>query len=357
MIKTEHPLLLAVAVVLILGAVFLLQSGKAASSAAAPSVSATASGVSASVSASKDGFAAAPELQGIAGYLNAPEGFRLSDVKGKVVLVDFWTYSCINCIRTLPYLTSWDAKYKDQGLVIVGVHTPEFDFEKKIDNVGSAVREHGIGYPVVLDNDYATWRAYQNQYWPHKYLVDAEGFIRYDHIGEGAYDEREKQIVKLLQERNASIRMNQSFPTVAAERPGDVRTPEIYFGHQFIRQPLGNEQQLLAEVPINFTFPASGVFEPNLAYLDGTWVLYKDYAELVSETGHVALTFYAQKANIVAGAPKPQAVSVQLDDQAHQALSVQAHQLYRVASADDAALHTLVFNASKGFQLYTFTFG
>ncbi len=354
MIKTEQPLLLALAVVLILGAIVFLQAGKATPTPSSLPSDSVLAGASPS---SKADFVAAPELQGIAGYLNAPEGFRLSDVKGKVILVDFWTYSCINCIRTLPYLVDWHAKYADQGLVIVGVHTPEFDFEKKLDNVQAAVAEHDIQYSVVLDNDYATWRAYRNQYWPHKYLVDADGYIRYDHIGEGGYEETEAQIVKLLQERNASIAMNRSTRTVAAEAPGDVRTPEIYFGYQFIRQPLGNDQELSAETPINFSFPASDAFEPNLAYLDGTWILKRDYAELVSDRGQVALTFFAGKANIVAGAPTAQMVSVQLDGRLHQHVAVQAHDLYPIASASKASEHTMVFNVSKGFQLYTFTFG
>lgn len=267
MIKTGQPVFLVLALVLIGGAIFFLQAGKASPAAASSPAASNAS----ATSVSKEGLSLAPELAGIAGYINTPDGFRLSDVKGKVVLVDFWTYSCINCIRTLPHLKDWHAKYADQGLVIVGVHTPEFDFEKKLENVRAALREHDLKYAVVLDNDYSTWRAYRNQYWPHKYLVDAEGYIRYDHIGEGAYDETEAQIVKLLQERNASIRMNVS-NAVAGESPGDVRTPEIYFGYKFIRQPLGNEQELVAEVPIDFTFP-SGDFVPNLAYLNGSWIL------------------------------------------------------------------------------------
>ncbi|HET6726981.1 MAG TPA: thioredoxin family protein, partial [Nitrososphaeraceae archaeon] len=142
------------------------------------------------LSIDKSQFKKAPEFTGIASYINT-NATQLSDLKGKVVLVDFWTYSCINCIRTLPYLVDWNHKYSDKGLVIVGVHSPEFEFEKNIDNVKQAVTRFGIKYPVLLDNDHGTWNAFQNSYWPRKYLVDSEGYIRYDHIGEGGYVETE----------------------------------------------------------------------------------------------------------------------------------------------------------------------
>ncbi|MGI0006282.1 MAG: redoxin domain-containing protein, partial [Nitrososphaera sp.] len=131
------------------------------------------------VAIDKSQFRQAPELAGISNYINTEE-FKLADLKGKVVLVDFWTYSCINCIRTIPYLNAWHEKYADDGLVIVGIHAPEFDFEKNPDNVQAAVEKFGIQYPVVQDNEHGTWDAYQNRYWPRKYLVDDEGYIRYD---------------------------------------------------------------------------------------------------------------------------------------------------------------------------------
>src|SRR3989338_3982296 len=140
--------------------------------------------------------------------ISTPDGFINTDnitigelVGKKVVLLDIWTYSCINCQRTLPYLKAWHGKYKDKGLVIIGLHTPEFEFEKIYDNVRAAVQKFGITYPVVLDNDYSTWRAYRNQYWPRKYLIDIDGYIAYDHIGEGGYEETERQIQKALEER------------------------------------------------------------------------------------------------------------------------------------------------------------
>ena len=151
----------------------------------------------------------------------------LAELKGKVVVIDFWTYSCINCQRTLPYLKNWWEKYKDKGLVIIGVHSPEFEFEKSESNVKKAVSDFGIKYPVVQDNDFATWRSYDNRYWPAKYIIDKEGYIRYTHFGEGAYDETEKVIQDLLKETGAkdvSPKINN--PTYQVQ----TKTPEIYLG-------------------------------------------------------------------------------------------------------------------------------
>jgi thiol-disulfide isomerase/thioredoxin len=144
----------------------------------------------------------APEIKGIAHWLNTPDGAPLSlaDLRGKVVLVDFWTYSCVNCQRDLPYVTAWDKKYRDYGLVIIGVHTPEFRFEQKLENVQAEVTKYDIEYPVALDNSYQTWRAFQNHYWPAKYLIDASGKIVYMRFGEGGYEEFEQKIQALLQE-------------------------------------------------------------------------------------------------------------------------------------------------------------
>jgi thiol-disulfide isomerase/thioredoxin len=141
----------------------------------------------------------APEFTQIEEYINT-DPLRISELNGKVILVHFWTYSCINCIHTIPYLNEWYQKYSDKGLVIIGIHTPEFEFEKNIDNVREAVKEHMIEYPVLQDNNYATWNAFQNIYWPRDYVIDKEGFIRYDHIGEGGYNETENVIATLLEE-------------------------------------------------------------------------------------------------------------------------------------------------------------
>ena len=179
----------------------------------------------------------APELAGIKAWINA-EPLKLSDLRGKVVLVDFWTYTCVNCIRTFPYLKLWHAKYVDDGLVIVGVHTPEFDFEKKPENVRQAVKEYGLAWPVVLDNDYATWDAYRNRFWPAKYLIDKDGVIRYTHFGEGRYAQTESKIRELLEESGADLSLletdlpiDQEYDPAYADNPlADPPTRELYAG-------------------------------------------------------------------------------------------------------------------------------
>jgi thiol-disulfide isomerase/thioredoxin len=152
-------------------------------------------------------FREAPNFEEISGYINTNDSkpLDLQSLKGNVVLVDFWTYSCINCIRTIPYLNDWYEKYSNKGLTIVGVHTPEFEFEKNFNNMKSAVDKFQIKYPVLQDNDKGTWNAYENRYWPRKYIIDTEGNIRYDHIGEGAYSETEKVLQYLLAERAAKM--------------------------------------------------------------------------------------------------------------------------------------------------------
>ncbi|MFN7991766.1 MAG: thioredoxin family protein [Candidatus Micrarchaeia archaeon] len=314
----------------------------------------------------------APELSGISGYINAPDGFRLSDAKGKVILVDFWTYSCINCIRTLPYLTAWDEMYRDKGLVIIGVETPEFEFEKDRDNVQKAVRKFGIRYPVVQDNDYATWTAYGNRYWPHKYLIDSDGFIRYDHIGEGGYEETEQEIRKLLSERDNKTGMgslvsgNVSSPRVDFTRLG---TPEIYLGSGFARAPLGNPEGFSAGQVVSYALPPS--VEPNLVYLEGSWKNNEDNMELVSDSGKIVLNFQAKNLNIVCGGDST--LGLKLDGSVPQPSqlgpdagisdgSALAHtgdlRLYSLIDKADYSPQTLTIEVhGKGFRIYTFTFG
>jgi thiol-disulfide isomerase/thioredoxin len=159
------------------------------------------------LSIDKSHFKKAPEFTQITDYINT-KPIKLSDLKGKVVLVHFWTYTCINCIHTIPHLNDWYAKYANKGFVIVGVQTPEFEFEKNIDSVKEAVKDFKIKYPVIQDNDYGTWNAYGNRYWPRDYLLDNEGYIRYDHIGEGGYKDTENIIQSLLAEPGTIINVN-----------------------------------------------------------------------------------------------------------------------------------------------------
>ena len=175
----------------------------------------------------------APEFTGVAGWLNLPDGMRpptLSGLRGRVVLIDFWTYTCINCLRTLGHLRAWDARYRDAGLTVVGVHTPEFAFERRAANVRDAVAANGLRYPVALDNDYGTWNAWSNRYWPAKYLIDARGQVRYWHYGEGGYDDTERAIRELLADAGRAPGAGAA-PAVAGEQAAaGVTTPETYLG-------------------------------------------------------------------------------------------------------------------------------
>ena len=332
----------------------------------------------------KSQFKKAPDFAKITGYINTEEGrpINLKDLKGKVVLVDFWTYSCINCIRTLPYLVDWNEKYADKGLVIVGVHSPEFDFEKNIDNVKAAVQKYGIKYPVIQDNDKGTWDAYQNRYWPRKYLVDNEGYIRYDHIGEGGYAETEKVIQSLLVERAAqtgisAINLNTNTNTTTPENVQTVdftkvKTPELYFGYEFARAPLGNSEGFKPNQTVTYSVPQRSDLKPNTIYLIGDWKNNADNMELQSDTGSIALAYSAKSVNIVAGGKgegEGEELSISEDgvaltnksgiDLSEQGkLVVDGQRLYNLVMHEGYDWHSLIIDVKgKGFQIYTFTFG
>ncbi len=328
------------------------------------------------LSIDKSHFKKAPEFQGITSYINT-NGTKISDLKGKVVLVDFWTYSCINCIRTLPYLVEWNQKYSDKGLVIVGIHSPEFEFEKNIDNVKQAVTRFGIKYPVLLDNDHGTWNAYQNSYWPRKYLVDSEGYIRYDHIGEGGYMETEKAIRDLLAERSNQqgleiSNLNKTKLSVVGTQSVDfnqIKTPELYFGYQYARDGLGNIEGFNPEKTINYTIPGSNL-EPNVIYLQGLWKNNPDSMELVGQNGKILLNYSAESVNIVAGGRGEITVmedgkdnqtndsSIGNDLNAQGKLNIDGQRLYNIADHTKYGNHYIDVNTKgSGFKIYTFTFG
>src|SRR5205085_2942880 len=262
----------------------------------------------------KSQFRMAPEFAQISGYINTPGNngpLTLSSLKGKVVLVDFWTYTCINCIRTIPHINDWSQKYADKGLVMVGVHSPEFEFEKNYDNVKAAVQKFGIAYPVLLDSNHGTWNAYGNQYWPRDYLIDTQGYIRHDHIGEGDYNGTEKAIQLLLAERTALTGAKEiSFITkpTTAIKPESLQsvdlaqgtTPEIYLGYYYARAPLGNPESFKPDQTVSYSIPANTNFKPNIVYLQGDWRNNQDNMELQSDTGRIVLTYYAKSVNIVA---------------------------------------------------------
>jgi len=315
----------------------------------------------------------APELVGISGYINTDSNFKIRDLKGEVVLVDFWTYTCINCIRTMPYLRNWYDKYTDEGLVMVGVHTPEFEFEKIFENVLDAVEKYDLKYPVVQDNNYATWKDYRNRYWPRKYLIDIDGFIRYDHIGEGGYEETERKIMELLKERAERLKTNQKIgefeDTVEIEDTSfrEIKTPEIYFGYKFARGNFGNEEGLQADKTIEFKIPEQ--LFVNYAYIDGTWKTNEDDSELISDSGSIILIYSAKLVNIVAGSENGSEIEILVDKRQINELNrgsdvklegntlVKDFRLYNVVDYQYGK-HTIQINIKgKGFKINTFTFG
>jgi thiol-disulfide isomerase/thioredoxin len=346
----------------------------------------------------KSQFIKAPEFAQVDGYINTYNNspLTLSSLKGKVVLVDFWTYSCINCIRTIPYINDWNQKYTDKGLVIVGVHSPEFEFEKNYDNVKAAVQRLGITYPVILDSDHGTWNAYGNQYWPRHYLIDNQGYIRDNHIGEGGYDQTEKAIQSLLAERAAQMGMKEiSFdtkPTTMIKQNSlqsvDLRqatTPEIYVGYDKARAPIGNPEGFKPSQTISYSISPNTSFKPSIVYLQGNWKNNPDNMELQSDTGRIALVYYAKSANMVAGGKGGGIVSNDNDKQGEVGVHGQAaatltsnmsnkslgedlssdgsfridgQRLYNLAMHNDYNAHSIIIDVKgKGFQLYTFTFG
>lgn len=319
----------------------------------------------------KNGYSLAPELTGITGYLNTNEGLQLADLRGKVILVDFWTYTCINCIRTLPHLIEWDQKYRNQGLILIGVHTPEFEFEKKRENVAMAIEKYGIEYAVVQDNEYATWRAYNNRYWPHKYLIDADGYIRYDHIGEGGYEETELKIQELL----AEIGKNVSGISAIEDIPsfGQI-TPELYAGYQFALprgQNIGNEERLQPEKMVQYELPER--LQKDTLYLQGSWKSNADNVEADDENTALFLNFTASSVNIVADSlnDTPLQIEVLVNGQyssleqagtdvqfnnGNSFILVDEPQLYNVIDGEYGQ-YTLELKVKKGFTLSTLTFG
>lgn len=322
----------------------------------------------------KSQFKQAPELAEISGYVNT-DPVTLGDLKGKVVLVDFWTYSCINCIRTIPYLNAWHEKYAEDGLVILGVHTPEFEFEKDYNNVKAAVEKFEIKYPVAQDNEKGTWKAYENRYWPRKYLVDNEGYIRYDHIGEGGYAETEKVIQSLLSERaaytgvNATIDQSISKPENAESvNFGRIETPELYFGYQFARTPLGNPEGYKPDQIVKYTIAENAPISTNRIYLDGEWKNNADHMELQGESGRIVLSYSARAVNIVAGGSGELHVSEDGSDltgesrgsdvSEQDAVAIDGQKLYNLAMHEEYGDHEIVIDVvGSGFQIYTFTFG
>ena len=337
-----------------------------------------------------------PELEEIAGYINV-DNLLLNHLQGKVILIDFWTYTCINCIRTFPYLKDWHEKYADDGLVIVGVHTPEFEFEEILENVENAVREFGIEYPVVLDNERATWGAYKNQYWPAKYLIDREGYIRYSHFGEGDYKETELVIRDLLIENGNSIA--ESGNNFLKERPyveipsnhteSESQTRELYAGTirnyntMFIgrQPPYVAHEQFYVQRDEDMDYKDPGSHRNHFMYFNGRWLNKSESLKHSRETkayeDYVALLFYGTSANVVLSGfmeEKTYKVMIYLDElpvkpefagediiwdsSGNSYIDVSGSRLYRlIKSPRFDGFELKLSSNSEHFELFAFTFG
>ena len=246
-----------------------------------------------------------PGVDGAVAWLNSPPLSR-EGLKGKVVLVDFWTYSCINCLRSIPYIEAWWEKYRNDGLVVIGVHTPEFAFEKDQGNIAKAVRDLKITYPVAIDSNYAIWKAFNNEYWPAHYFIDREGKIRYHHFGEGEYEQSEQVIRQLLKEGDATLRASgvvqvRGTGAQAAADAGDVQSPETYVGYER-RQNCVSPETLKKGSPQLYSVP--GRLNVNEWGLVGRWNVGDERAMLVAAPGRIVFRFHARDLHLVLGPGK-----------------------------------------------------
>ena len=307
-------------------------------------------------------YVLAPDISTPDGFINTNDlAITISEFKGKkVVLLDIWTYSCINCQRTLPYLNEWYKKYEDEGLVIIGLHTPEFAFEKIQKNVAKAVVDFNVKYPVVLDNDFSTWRAYKNQYWPRKYLIDIDGYIVYDHAGEGHYQETELAIQKALKER--AERLNTTLGglgdtvnpnNVVVVDSSKVKSPEIYFGSA--RNSLLGNGRSGDEGEKVFSLPTKII--GNKLYLGGTWNMTPEYAENKT-VAEIVFAYEAKNVYMVASSVDGIEVEVYQDDKFIKKINIKDEQLYSLIEGIDYGQHILRIKIPQsGLKAFTFTFG
>jgi cytochrome c biogenesis protein CcdA/thiol-disulfide isomerase/thioredoxin len=284
----------------------------------------------------------APEFAGVTRWLNSPP-LTLTGLRGKVVLIDFWTYTCINCLRTLPYLRAWDDRYRDRGLTIVGVHTPEFEFEKDAGNVRDAIARSRLRYPVAQDNDYGTWNAWGNRYWPAKYLIDAQGQVRYVHFGEGDYDETEAAIRSLLEDPGPR----------AGRQPGEVpgdATPETYLGvaraQGWVTPPRSGVHE----------YPGARTLAPDRFALKGRWRVNDESAEAVDRATLTARV-HGKSVYLVLGSAEPGQVTVFVDGRHERTVTVDGQRLHELMRRPRAGEHRLRLEFEPGVAGYAFTFG
>jgi thiol-disulfide isomerase/thioredoxin len=367
----KRTVILVAVLVGIAGAIWFLESMKAMHGATGPAVPVAVGTHSANYDAHKLLYPSAKEFVSPDGYINTPATTTLDyliNTQHKVVLLDFWTYSCINCLRTVPYLEAWYNKYKDAGLVVVGVHAPEFAFEKVLSNVQAAVQKFGITYPVVMDSAMGTWNAYNNQYWPEEYLIDTDGLVRERNIGEGNYKETETTIQKLLAERNITLGLTTPIPTgfVDINQTIQAASPETYFGYAR-NEYLGNGVRQTPGAQ-TLVVPDQSRAAANTLYLGGAWNFQSEYAEN-SGPAEIVYSYNAQDVYLVASSPKGVTLTVYVDGKlisankgadvdAQGRVHVQESRLYKLVEGGAQEAHVLEIKISgPGLDAYTFTFG
>ena len=311
----------------------------------------------------------ASDLEGGTGYVNTTKNDLEKLIIGNVILYDFWTYSCINCIRTLPYITAWDEKYRDDGLIIIGIHTPEFEFEKEKENVIKAVDKFKINYPIVLDNNKEIWNSFENNYWPRKYIADSEGYIRFNHIGEGAYKETEKVIQQLLQEnrKNNNISLIEDTVKIQEYEHSSIRTPELYFGYKFAnnRDQIGNSEGFQKNQIVDYRLPEN--LSKNHFYLEGQWKNNHDSMKLISAPGKIILEYHAKQVNIVAAGDTELEIlidgekmkeKISGNDMISSKIRILEPRLYNIVESEYGETHTIIIKIDEpNFEIFTFTFG
>ncbi len=281
----------------------------------------------------------------------------MAELKGKVVLIDFWTYSCINCIRTLPYIQGYWEKYKDKPFVLIGVHTPEFVFEGVPENVAEAIKRHQLTYPVVQDNDFGTWNAFANRYWPAKYLIDADGYIRYTHFGEGDYEETDEAIASLLAEIGVDT---SAMPTV--EDPtsvyGGTATPETYLGERSW-PTLQNAQGEPSSEVVTYIAPASMIL--NRYALAGDWQLLDGERQVLrSDEGEIRMRWKGAEINLVLGLEEgvtSAEAEAWIDGVMVKKFLVDRHDLFVLYDGEYGEHDLILKLKGKGVEGYAFTFG
>jgi cytochrome c biogenesis protein CcdA/thiol-disulfide isomerase/thioredoxin len=304
----------------------------------------------------------APELTGITNWINS-EPLTLASLKGKVVLIDFWTYSCVNCVRTFPFLKAWYSKYKDQGLVIIGVHTPEFAFEHDPSNVEQAVKRFGIEYPVAQDNNYGTWRAYNNHYWPAEFLIGPNGHIRYTHFGEGHYDVTEMAIQTLLAEAGHPV--DEALSNMSTAQFSQNQTPETYVGTSR-QQNFSSPENIAAGKAATYTIPDT--LPLHHFAVSGSWDFESEYAQVTEAGAKLELHFYAKDVYLVMDSAQAAQATVTLlspnqpnqteDLNAKGQVTIDQARLYHLVALDQAQEGTVVIQFDQpGVEVYSFTFG